>query len=185
MSSTSTPFFVTELVSSVSDIIAGHSSLTGPLLTIHIDEQVPKQVLGDSEKIRRALIITIERSLIQRPNLPITISCAMVRQDSDDATLSFSIMQRIGETNTAHTPHFRDAAPDTEHAEIPEELSLKIAKRVIDECGGKMFIQPAHQYPHEICFWIPVGLQTGLQTTAIPCHCAHAIESRHRDAKPS
>jgi len=179
------PFFVTELISSVINIIASHSPITESLLTIHIDEQVPKQLLGDSEKIRRALIITLERSLIQHPNLPITISCALVRQDSDHATLSFSIVQRIDGADTAHIPHFRDAAPDTEHAEIPNELSLKIAKRVIDECGGKMFIQPAHQYPHEICFWIPVGLQTGLQTTAIPCHCAHAIESRHRDAKPS
>ena len=180
MSSPSTPFLVTELISSVIDIIAGHSPLTESLPTVHIDEQVPKQLLGDSERIRRALIITLERSLIQHPNLPITISCALVRQDSDHATLSFSIMQQIGGINTAHTPHFRDAAPDSEHAEIPDELSLKIASRVIGECDGKMFFQPAHQHPHEICFWIPVGLRT----TAIPCHRVDVIEPSV-GAKPS
>jgi len=43
-------------------------------------------------------------------------------------------------------------------AEMPEELSLKIVKRIVGECGGELLIRPLSHHNNEVFFWVPMEL---------------------------
>ncbi len=129
-------------------------------LSVSIEEQVPNLLLGDTERVQQTLIIIIERALIQRPTIPISLSCTVIGRTSNLATILFSVAQCIDRSRSGHDRQFHDIDPENFPSDIPVELSLKIAKRIISECGGKLLIRPQDFYTHEVFFWVPMELSS-------------------------
>ncbi len=154
MVSSPTPVRIATLVSSAVDIVSSHSQISAASIDISIEEQVSSPLFGEVDRIRQTLIIIIERALIQRPNSPITLACSIIKQSGNLATALFSITQIIHERRSTTRPD----SNDVDYPEIPEELSLKIAKRIVSECGGKLLIRSSGQLNHEVFFWVPMEI---------------------------
>ncbi len=160
MISSSTPFRIAALISSVVDIVSSHSLMSCASLDVRIDEQAPDPLQGDADRVRQALIIIIERALIQRPHNPIMLDCSVIRRSSALATVLFSITQRLGAIQAARGVHVSDLDHEIDQPDIPEELSLKIAERIIRECKGKLLIRPRSPRDHEVFFWVPMEIMS-------------------------
>lgn len=171
MNSTPIPFQTASLMSSVFEAISSHSELPEAQFDIHINELVPDVIIGDRERIQRALIIILERALIQFPGTPIRITCALVRCSTDQATVSFSITQDLTPEQRSRALYACQSAvmanPSGEHS---EGMSIRIAERVIAECGGRLVKRSQDYSEGDVCFWVPVGLTTSdlSNSTAFP-----------------
>lgn len=160
MNSTPIPFRITDLISSVVDIVSSHSLMSDGSLIVSIEEQVPNLLFGDTDRVREALIIVVERALVRRPSIPISLSCAVIERTSDLATVLFSITQQTDGSRPTTISDFHDVDRDDGASDMPDELGLRIAKRIVDECGGKLLIRPQNQIMHEVFFWVPMGISS-------------------------
>lgn len=161
MDSTPIPFQTAALMASVREAISSHSELPIAQFEIHINELVPDVIIGNRERIQRALIIILERALIQFPGTPIRLSCALVRCSTDQATVSFSITQDLSPEQRSRALYACQSAVKASPSSEPSEgMSIRIAERVIAECGGKLVKRSQDYSEGTVFFWVPVGLTT-------------------------
>lgn len=155
-----TPFHISELLTSVVEVITSHSDILPGLLDVHVNDQVPDRLIGESDRIRQSLIIVVERALIQHPGVPIQLACALVRRSNDRATVSFSVIQQLTPKQHAQRTCSNQMNGVSEQEDTSSGMSMSIAERIIGECGGNMHQRPSNGTSGEVCFWIPVGLTT-------------------------
>jgi len=168
---TSGSFRIDTLISSVAHIVSTHAMMPNMTLGTSIDEQIPSVLFGDIDRIEQALIIVIERALIQRPNLPVILSCALIRRSHDRATISFSVTQFLDGSSPPVPPLPHTMVDEDFFTECPEELSLKIANRIIRENGGKLLLRPPNNRMEEVCFWVSLGVapDAPVSVSDLPC----------------
>jgi len=160
MDVTPAPFQVSDLMSSVTNVVSRHSANPGTLIDVHINDQVPRSVIADFERIQQALIIVVERSLIQQPGVPIQLSCALIRRSQERATVCFTVKQDLTDARAALSDGAYRGGTAENFGEDYEEMSIQIANRIIGECGGRFRHSALDQVNGVVFFWVPVGLRT-------------------------
>lgn len=158
MYSTPDAFQVLTLISSTLEVVSTHSELPDSLLTLQVNEQVPDTVIGDGERICRALIIILERALIQRPGVPIRLTCEIAEQPRDRASICFSLKQDPSLAATPCSVSPGGANDETNTSTAADEMSIRIVDRIIRECGGNLFLRARDHSDGEISIRVPVSL---------------------------
>ena len=162
---THAPLDLNEVMDGLASIMSVNAAEKSLELTIAIEPQVPRQLIGDNLRLQQILINLAGNAIKFTPQGEVTLRVTLERQLAQQVWLTFSVQDTgIGielEQQARLFAPFTQADASTTRRFGGTGLGLAICKRLVDMMGGTLGVQS--ELGRGSCFWFTLPLQLAPQ----------------------
>ncbi len=152
-------FDIQELTSSVVDAVSSYSDEWAEAINITYDVRAKGKFYGDMKSLQHVLIIVVEHFLMNQPNLPVSLSCAIVQGPPNLATAMFCVSRGPESLKSSGFLENRLQLYEDSDLSVLKDRSLIIAKKIISFCGGDLLVRSSNSTPREVFIWAPLDVR--------------------------
>ncbi|MGL4205654.1 MAG: PAS domain S-box protein [Aeromonadaceae bacterium] len=155
------PFDLNEVMDSLASIMSVNAAEKSLELTLSIEPQVPRQLIGDNLRLQQILINLVGNAIKFTNQGEVGLHVTLEQQTAEQAWLTFKVKDSgIGislEQQAKLFAPFTQADSSTTRRFGGTGLGLAICKRLVDMMGGTLGVQS--QPGEGSCFWFTLPLQ--------------------------
>jgi CheY-like chemotaxis protein len=150
-------FDVQNCLEEVLDLFTGAGGEQGPDLLYRIDDKVPGQLRGDSDRLRQILINLVQNAVNATSRGEIYIGVRLLKQEGDKMDLAFEVRDTgTGIPASSLERIFDGSSLEPSQAEVTG-LGLPICKRLVEMMAGSIDVQSEPGKGSVFTFSIKVG----------------------------
>lgn len=142
-----TPFKLPHILDALRDMFVERAAAKGIELTIRLENDVPRLLIGDSLRLRQVLINLIGNALkfTNSGKIALQVACLQATEEEDEVTLSFTVTDTgigIAEPQIHRLfDSFTQADGSTTRRYGGTGLGLAISKRLVERMGGEFLVE--------------------------------------------